>query len=177
MSETGYITDFSHELWPERGAYPFHFHDDRVFWEFWCSIIHERAKFLDGCRGAVELVNRLLDDKFCYFILRKYRNKLLCFSVDFFSLCLTEVILLSSAPLLIVINEGIKRHLTNTVNMPVSGCKINPFLAAVTSGWAVKVSINARIGLIKDANKIIFHSRLMLHIEAKLTVHGFELIA
>ena len=67
--------------------------------------------------------------------------------------------------------------LSNTVNMPVSGCKINPFLAAVTSGWAVKVSINARIGLIKDANEIILHSRLVFHVEAKLTVHGFKLIA
>ena len=30
---------------------------------------------------------------------------------------------------------------------------------------------------IKDADKIILHSRLMLHVEAKLTVHGFKLIA
>ena len=76
-----------------------------------------------------------------------------------------------------VVNEGIERHLTNTVNMPVGGCKINPFLAAVTAYGTVKVSINARIGLIKDANEIILHSRLVFHVEAKLTVHGFKLIA
>ena len=31
--------------------------------------------------------------------------------------------------------------------------------------------------MVKDANKIILHSCLVLHIKAKLTVHGFELIA
>ena len=38
--------------------------------------------------------------------------------------------------------------------MPVSGCKINPFLAAVTSCRTVKVGIDARIGLIKDADEV-----------------------
>lgn len=61
--------------------------------------------------------------------------------------------------------------------MPVCRCKINPFLAAVTACRTVKVSINTRIGLVKDANKIILHSRLVLHVKAKLTVHGFKLIA
>ena len=61
--------------------------------------------------------------------------------------------------------------------MPVSGCKINPFLAAVTTCRAVKVSINARIGLIKDADEVILHGRLVLHIKVELTVHGFKLIA
>ena len=41
----------------------------------------------------------------------------------------------------------------------------------------VKVSINTRIGLVKDADKIIFHSCLMLHVKAELAIHGFELIA
>ena len=39
--------------------------------------------------------------------------------------------------------------------MPVCRCKINPFLAAVTACRTVKVSINTRIGLVKDADKII----------------------
>ncbi len=58
--------------------------------------------------------------------------------------------------------------------MPVCRCKINPFLAAITACRTVKVSINTRIGLVKDADKIIFHSRLVLHVKAELTVHGFE---
>ena len=41
----------------------------------------------------------------------------------------------------------------------------------------VKVSIDTRIGLVKDADKIIFHSRLVFYVKAELTVHGFELIA
>ena len=48
------------------------------------------------------MVNSLLDDKFGYFILWKYRNKLLCFSIDFFSLRLTKVVLLAFAPVLIM---------------------------------------------------------------------------
>ena len=39
--------------------------------------------------------------------------------------------------------------------MPVCRCKINPFLAAVAACGTVKVSINTRIGLVKDADKII----------------------
>ena len=31
--------------------------------------------------------------------------------------------------------------------------------------------------MVKDANKIILHSRLVLHVKAELTVHGFKLIA
>jgi len=31
--------------------------------------------------------------------------------------------------------------------------------------------------LVKDANKIILHSRLVLHVKAELTVYGFKLIA
>ena len=46
-------------------------------------------------------------------------------------------------------------HFTDTVHMPVCRCKINPFLAAVTACRTVKVSIHTRIGLIKDADKII----------------------
>ena len=61
--------------------------------------------------------------------------------------------------------------------MPVCRCKINPFLAAVTACRTVKVSINARIGLVKDADEIILDSRLMLRVKAELTVYGFELIA
>ena len=68
-------------------------------------------------------------------------------------------------------------HFTDTVHMPVCRCKINPFLAAVTACRTVKVSINTRIGLVKDADKIILHSRLVLHVKAELTVHGFKLIA
>ena len=41
-----------------------------------------KHKFDNSSRGTVELVNSLLDDKFGYFILWKYRNKLLCFSID-----------------------------------------------------------------------------------------------
>ena len=33
------------------------------------------------------------------------------------------------------------------------------------------------IHIFKDADKVILHSRLVLHVKAKLTVHGFELIA
>ena len=40
-----------------------------------------------------------------------------------------------------------------------------------------KVVWNTRIGLVKEADKIIFHSRLVLHVKAELTVHGFELLA
>ena len=36
--------------------------------------------------------------------------------------------------------------------MPVCRCKINPFLGAVTACGTVKVSINTRIGLVKDSN-------------------------
>lgn len=31
--------------------------------------------------------------------------------------------------------------------------------------------------MVKDANKIILHSCLVLNIKAKLTVHGFKMIA
>ena len=68
-------------------------------------------------------------------------------------------------------------HFTDTVHMPVCRCKINPFLAAVTACRTVKVSIHTRIGLVKDADKIILHSCFVLHVKAELTVHGFKLIA
>ena len=38
------------------------------------------------------MVNSLLDNKLCNVILRKYRNKFLGFSIDFFSLGLAEVV-------------------------------------------------------------------------------------
>ena len=104
---------------------------------------------------AVKLVYSLLDNKLCNVILRKYRNKFLCFSIDFFSFGLAEVVLLTFAPVLIMVDKGIQGHFTDTVHMPVCRCKINPFLAAVTACRTVKVSIHTRIGLIKDADKII----------------------
>ena len=90
---------------------------------------------------------------------------------------MAEVVLLAFAPVLIMFDKGISGHFTDTVRMPVRRCKINPFLAAVTACRTVKVSIDTRIGLVKDADKIILHSRLVLHVEAELTVHGFKLIA
>ena len=41
----------------------------------------------------------------------------------------------------------------------------------------MKIGIDAGIGLVKDADEIILHSRLMFHVKTKLTVHGFKLIA
>ena len=76
-----------------------------------------------------------------------------------------------------MVDKGIQGHFTDTVHMPVCRCKINPFLAAVTACRTVKVSINTRIGLVKDADKVILHSRLVLHVKAELTVYGFKLIA
>ena len=77
------------------------------------------------------------------------------FSIDFLSFGSAEVVLLTFAPVLIMVDKGIQGHFTDTVHMPVCRCKINPFLAAVTACRTVKVSIHTRIGLIKDADKII----------------------
>ena len=41
---------------------------------------------------------------------------------------------------------------------------------------AVGAEIWKMLPEVKDADEIVFHIRLMLHIKAKLTVHGFKLI-
>ena len=55
------------------------------------------------------------------------------FSIDFLSFGSAEVVLLTFAPVLIMVDKGIQGHFTDTVHMPVCRCKINPFLAAVTA--------------------------------------------
>ena len=48
-----------------------------------------------------------------------------------------------------MVNKGIKGHLSNTVNMPVSGCKINPFLVAVGVMYGVANANNAMKAMAK----------------------------
>ena len=57
--------------------------------------------------------------------------------------------------------------------MPVCSGKINPLLAAVLTGRAIKESINTRVSLIEDTDEVILHSCFVFHIEPKLTVHSF----
>ncbi len=40
--------------------------------------------------------------------------------------------------------------------MPVSRCKINPFLTAITTGRTIKVGVNTRVSLVKDAETVYF---------------------
>lgn len=61
--------------------------------------------------------------------------------------------------------------------MPVGVDKIHPFLGAVTAGRAVKEVIGSGIDLIQKGNKIVFHGSFLIHIETKLPVHCFELVA
>lgn len=61
--------------------------------------------------------------------------------------------------------------------MSVSGSEIYPFLIAITTGRVIKGGIHTRICLVENADKVVFHSRLVLHIEVRLAVHGFKLIA
>jgi hypothetical protein len=55
--------------------------------------------------------------------------------------------------------------------MPVCRDKINPFLGTITAGGTIEISICIWIGLVNEANKIIFHSRFLFHIEMELTIH------
>ena len=61
--------------------------------------------------------------------------------------------------------------------MPVDIGEVHPFLAAVGACRAVKEIIGARVGLVKQCNEVVFHGSFLVHIEAKLSVHGFELAA
>ena len=64
----------------------------------------------------------------------------------------------------------------NKVPMPVSRCKIPPFLVVITMCRTVKVGIVTRIGLVKETDKVILHCWFVLHIETRLTVHDFKVI-
>ena len=59
--------------------------------------------------------------------------------------------------------------------MPVGIKEIHPFLAAVVTGRAVKIGVGTGIGLVNEADQIIFHGGFVLHVEIKLAVHGFKL--
>ena len=61
--------------------------------------------------------------------------------------------------------------------MPVGADKIHPLLAAVAAGGAVKEVVGARKGLVEKRNEIILHRGLLIHVEAKLSVHGFQLVS
>ena len=58
-----------------------------------------------------------------------------------------------------------------------SKCQIPPFLAAITADMTVKEVIGSRIGLIQKENEVVFHGSFLTHIETKLPVHCFELVA
>ena len=57
--------------------------------------------------------------------------------------------------------------------MPVGIKEIHPFLAAVVTGRAVKIGVGTGIGLVNEADQIIFHGGFVLHVEIKLAVHDF----
>ena len=61
--------------------------------------------------------------------------------------------------------------------MPVSVDEIHPLLTAITAHRTREEIIGSRIRLVKQSNEIILHRRLLIHVEAKLTIHRFELIA
>ena len=61
--------------------------------------------------------------------------------------------------------------------MPVGMDEVHPLLVAVAACGAVKEVISAGIGQVKERDEIILHGGFLSHKEAKLSVHGFELVA
>ena len=76
-----------------------------------------------------------------------------------------------------MLREGAKRLISDTVHMPVGVDKVHPLLAAVTASGAVEEVVGSRKGLIKKRNEVILHGGLLLHVEAELPVHGFQLVS
>ena len=119
----------------------------------------------------------LPDQYLCAIIFREHGDKVFGCSVYPFCFVSAEVIAFSLAPVLIVLGKGIERSAADTVHMPVGMDEIHPFLAAIAAHRTVKEIIRTRIGLVKEGNEIVLHGSLLLHVEAELAVHGFQLVA
>ena len=100
------------------------------------------------------MLDRLFDDPFGEIVPGKYGNELLCLSVDFFCFCQAEVVLLTGTPFLIVVSKSMKGHPADTIHVPVGIEGIHPFLAAVLTDRAVKVSVGTRIGQIDETDQV-----------------------
>lgn len=62
---------------------------------------------------------------------------------------------------------------SDKIHMSVGIDKIHPLLAASVASRAGKEIIGSRISLVKKRNQIIFHCSFLIHIESKVSVHGF----
>ena len=51
------------------------------------------------------------------------------------------------------------------------------FLAAIAAAGAVENLVGSGEGLVEKRNEVVFHGGLLIHVEAKLPVHGFQLVS
>ena len=76
---------------------------------------------------------------------------------------------------LIFFSEGIEADVTDTIHMPELLNEVYPVLAAVRPFGATEKLVGSGIVFIHQCYKIVFVGRLLLLVEAHLTVHGFKL--
>lgn len=94
-------------------------------------------------------------------------------SVDIQCLFLAEIISMFFAPLLVLSCKDFLRKLSNALTMPKSGHKINPFLAAISTGRAGKKAVYIRKSSIQQGNQVVLEHGLHLGILPVLPVTGF----
>ena len=91
-------------------------------------------------------------------------------------LLLGEVVAVVLAPLPVALHKGALANLGNAVHMPESIHEVHPFLAAVRTHRAVKVSVRAGIALLQQGNQVIIQRSLGLAGQLELTMQGLEVV-
>ena len=128
-----------------------------------------------GCE--VHLFDAELNQIFVCGFFREYGYEVLRGIVDFIGFGLTVLIAVLLTEGHITVSESVQAKFADTVDMPEGICEINPFLAAIAADGRIKKLIHTWIRLIQKRDEIAFRSRLLLHEEIKLGVHGLQLFA
>lgn len=59
--------------------------------------------------------------------------------------------------------------------MPVGIQEIHPFLASILTGGAVKVGVGSRIGLVNEADQVVFHGGFVFHVKSKTAISDIKI--
>ena len=131
LCKAAHVANLCHELGAHRGANAGHSHDGIILRELSGQSVHFRTEDLSSVRDGIKLRYGLSHQQFRGLRLWNQRKQRPSILVDCRSFCLTEIVSMTLAPLLVFHSKSVQAELGNTVHVPEGLGKTHPLLAAV----------------------------------------------
>ena len=168
--KAAHIPNFSYELRSQSRTYAEHIHDNRIFRQLGRQCLHFPPESSECDRSCPELGYSLFYEQFCCFGLWHDIDMPAGLGVNRASLCLTKVVAMFLAPMLVFVCECPFGFLADATAMPKFSYEVHPFLTPICTGGTAEQTVYIGKYRIQQRDQIVLQNRLHLGILPVLTV-------